>query len=383
MMATALVNGRVLLDGSFAHGKAILIDDDRISAVVAQGDVPTDTQQHDLAGGLLVPGFIDTQVNGGGGALFNDCPTAETVRTIGRAHREFGTTGFLPTLISDDLSVIRAGIEAVESAIAEGVPGVLGIHIEGPFLNEHRKGIHDAEKIRELDEEGFAVLTSLKAGRTLVTVAPECTTPEMIARLVAAGVIVSAGHSNGRYVDMESAISAGLTGVTHLFNAMSPLSAREPGVVGAALESSRTWCGIIVDGYHVSPTTLKLALRCKPPEKFMLVTDAMPSVGSENKEFMLQGKRISARNGVCVDASGTLAGSDLDMALAVRNAIQLLELSAETAVLMASGAPATFLGLQDECGSITPGRRADLALLDGDRLVVRETWIRGQLEVSR
>src|SRR3954469_23357551 len=300
-MATALVNGRVLLDGHEVEGRAVLIDGERIIAVVEEQDLAAADERQDLGGGLLVPGFIDTQVNGGGGVLFNEAPTPETIATIGRAHRAFGTTGFLPTLISDDLSVIRAGIEAVDQAIGAGVPGVLGIHIEGPFLNEHRKGIHDAEKIRALDEEGFAVLTSMKAGRTLVTVAPECTTPEMIARLVAAGLIVSAGHSNGRYADMESAIAAGLIGVTHLFNAMSPLGTREPGVVGAALESERTWCGIIVDGHHVSPVTLKLALRCKPPEKFMLVTDAMPSVGSITKEFMLQGKRISARNGVCID----------------------------------------------------------------------------------
>jgi N-acetylglucosamine-6-phosphate deacetylase len=375
-MTMALVNGRVLLDGRFESGRAVLVDRDRITAVMAEDDVAVGAERYDLGGGRLVPGFIDTQVNGGGGALFNDLPTTETIRTIGRAHRAFGTTGFLPTLISDDLSVIRSGIEAVETAIAARVPGVLGIHIEGPFLNEHRKGIHDAEKIRALDEEGFAVLTSMRAGRTLVTVAPECTTPEMIARLVAAGVIVSAGHSNGLYADMESAIAAGLIGVTHLFNAMSPLGAREPGVVGAALESERTWCGIIVDGHHVSPVTLKLALRCKPPEKFMLVTDAMPSVGSAAKEFMLQGKRISASNGVCIDSRGTLAGSDLDMALAVRNAIEMLNVTPETAFLMASGAPAAFLGL-DDCGTIAPGRRADLVLLDDD-LLVRETWIQGR-----
>jgi N-acetylglucosamine-6-phosphate deacetylase len=380
-MAMALVNGRVLLDGRFESGNAVLVEHDRIVAVLPEGDLTASAERFDLGGGLLVPGFIDTQVNGGGGALFNDAPTAETIRTIGSAHRAFGTTGFLPTLISDDLAVIRSGIEAVEAAIAQGVPGVLGIHIEGPFLNEHRKGIHDAEKIRALDEEGLAVLTSMTVGRTLVTVAPECTTPEMIARLVDAGVIVSAGHSNGRYVDMDSAIAAGLSGVTHLFNAMSPLGAREPGVVGAALESDRTWCGIIVDGYHVSPTTLRLALRCKSPEKFMLVTDAMPSVGSSTKEFILQGKRISARDGVCVDSRGTLAGSDLNMALAVRNAVDLLDLQPETAFLMASGAPAAFLGLMEECGTIGAGRRADLVLLDED-LVVRGTWISGKHEAG-
>jgi N-acetylglucosamine-6-phosphate deacetylase len=379
-MATALVNGRVLLDGHEVEGRAVRIDGDRIVAVVDEEEVPAGDERHDLAGGLLVPGFIDTQVNGGGGVLFNEAPTPETIATIGRAHRAFGTTGFLPTLISDDLSVIRAGIEAVDQAIGDGVPGVLGIHIEGPFLNEHRKGIHDSEKIRGLDEEGFAVLTSLKRGRTLVTVAPECTTPEMIERLVAAGVIVSAGHSNGSYADMAAAIDAGLTGVTHLFNAMSPLTGREPGVVGAALESDKLWCGIIVDGHHVSPVTLKLALRCKSADKFMLVTDAMPSVGSATKEFVLQGKRISARGGVCVDSRGTLAGSDLDMASAVRNAIELLGVPYESAFLMASGSPAAFLRLEDR-GAIAPGMRADLVLLD-DGLTARATWIGGQRVAS-
>lgn len=381
-MPTALVNGRVLLDGAIAEGKAVVLQTERIAEIVDEAAVPASVGTHDLGGGLLVPGFIDTQVNGGGGVLFNDAPTVETIRTIGRAHRTYGTTGFLPTLISDDLHVIRSGIEAVEAAIAEGVPGVLGIHIEGPFLNEHRKGIHDADKIRALDEEGYDVLTSMNSGRTMVTVAPECTTPQMIARLAAAGVIVSAGHSNGRYTDVRSAIEAGVTGVTHLFNAMSPLGAREPGVVGAALESDSIWCGIIVDGQHVSPATLKIALRCKPHDRFMLVTDAMPSVGSGAKEFVLQGKRIVARDGACLDEKGRLAGSDLDMAWAVRNAVELLDLPVETALAMASAAPAAFLGLGADRGAISQGFRADLVLLDDD-LVVRETWIGGERADAR
>ena len=379
-MATALTNGRVLLDGRLAEGKAVLIERDRIAAVIDERDVPAGIEAHDLQGGILVPGFIDTQVNGGGGVLFNDAPSVDTIRTIGRAHRKFGTTGFLPTLISDDLHVIRSGIEAVDAAIAQGVPGVLGIHIEGPFLNEHRKGIHDADKIRGLDEEGYDVLTSMKSGRTLVTVAPECTTPQMIARLVSARVIVSAGHSNGRYADVRAAIAAGLTGVTHLFNAMSPLGARQPGVVGAALESDSIWCGIIVDGQHVSPATLKVALRCRPHDKFMLVTDAMPSVGSDTKEFVLQGKRIVARDGACFDENERLAGSDLDMAWAVRNAVELLDLPLETAFAMASAAPAAFLGLKSDRGAVSSGHRADLAWLGGD-LNVRGTWIGGERDV--
>ena len=375
-MSTALINGRVLIEGAFAEGVAVLIDDGQIAALAGESEIPREAQLYDLEGGLLVPGFIDTQVNGGGGVLFNDAPTVETIETIGRAHRQFGTTGFLPTLISDDLDVIRQGIEAVETAIARGVPGVLGIHIEGPFLNEHRKGIHDADKIRALDEEGFAVLTSARSGRTLVTVAPECTTPEMIARLVAAGVIVAAGHSNGRYDDVRVAIAAGLSGITHLFNAMSPLGAREPGVVGAALENDFTWCGIIVDRQHVSPVTLRIALGCKSHDRFMLVTDAMPSVGSASKEFTLQGKAISARGGACFDENGRLAGSDLDMASAVRNTIETLGIPLPAAFAMASGVPAAFLRLDADRGRIAPGYRADLVVLD-DNLEVKNTWIAG------
>jgi N-acetylglucosamine-6-phosphate deacetylase len=380
-MATALVNGRILLDNGFASGKAVILESGHISEIVAESDVASDAERVDLGGGLLVPGFLDTQVNGGGGVLFNDAPTVETIRTIGEAHRRYGTTGFLPTLISDDLHVIRSGIQAAETAIAEGVPGVLGIHIEGPFLNEHRKGIHDADKIRALDEEGYAVLTSMKRGRTLVTVAPECTTPEMIARLVEAGVIVSAGHSNGKYAEVKGAIAAGLTGITHLFNAMSQLCAREPGVVGAALENGTTWCGIIVDGQHFSPATMKIALRCKPHDKFMLVTDAMPCVGSGSKTFVLQGKRIAARDGACFDENGRLAGSDLDMAWAVRNAIEMLGIPAETALAMASSSPAAFLKLDRDLGRIAPGYRADLVLLD-QTYKVQETWIGAQRQTD-
>ena len=380
-MAVALVNGRVLLNEGFVEGKAVVIDGATITGVVDAGDICASLERYDLEGGLLVPGFIDTQVNGGGGVLFNDSPTVETIRKIGEVHRRFGTTGFLPTLISDDLDVIRAGIEAVDAAIVEGVPGVLGIHIEGPFLNEQRKGIHDADKIRELDEEGLVVLTSAKFGRTLVTVAPECTTPAMIRRLVDAGVIVSAGHSDATYAQMTAAIDAGLSGVTHLFNAMSQLTSREPGLVGAALESEEVWCGIIVDNHHVDPVTLKLALRAKRHDRFMLVTDAMPSVGTNAKEFVLQGKRISVRDGACRDESGKLAGSHLNMERAVQNAVKTVGLHIQAALGMASASPAAFLGLAHERGTIARGCHADLALLD-THLAVRETWIDGRRKVS-
>lgn len=377
MTATAFVNGRILLDDGFETGRAVVVEEGRIAAIVAERETPAAARRIDLEGAMLSSGFIDVQVNGGGGALFNDAPTVETIATIGAAHRRFGTTGFLPTLISDDLSVMREAVRAVDAAIEAGVPGVLGIHIEGPYLNSSRRGVHDSSKLRALDDEGFEVLTGLRHGRTLVTLAPEMTTPAMIGRLVAAGVIVSAGHTNGRYAEIRAALDAGMTGFTHLFNAMSPLKSREPGAVGAALEDEASWCGLIIDGRHVHPATLRLGLRCKPIERFMLVTDAMPSVGIADKSFMLQGQRVRVEDGVCIAADGTIAGSDLDMALAVRNAMAMLRLDPETALRMASRHPADFLRAGDELGRIAPGLRADLVALD-DGFEVTRSWIGGE-----
>ncbi|AGH48204.1 N-acetylglucosamine-6-phosphate deacetylase [Sphingomonas sp. MM-1] len=380
-MTVALVNGRILIDSAFVGGQAVLIEAGRIAAIAAEGDVPADMERHDLAGQRLAPGYIDLQVNGGGGVLFNDMPTVEGIAAIGAAHRRYGTTGFLPTLISDDLSVVRAGVAAVEAAIAAGVPGVLGIHIEGPFLNVARKGIHNPAKIRALDEDGIAAVTGLRHGRTLVTLAPEKTTPAIVRRLVEAGVVVAAGHTAGTYRQIRDALDQGMSGFTHLFNAMSPLTSREPGAVGAALEDEAACCGLIVDGRHVDPVTMRLALRCKPADRFALVTDAMPTVGMAEKSFVLQGHRITVVDGVCVNEDGTLAGSDLDMARAVRNAVAMLDIGAETAIGMASDTPARFLGVAADRGRIAPGLAADFVLLD-DALNVAGTWIAGAFEAA-
>ncbi len=375
-MQSVLVNGRILTPEGIVDGKAVVIRDGRIDGVTDSAGAPAGVPRHDLDGGLLVPGFIDTQVNGGGGVLFNDSTTVEAIAAIGAAHRPYGTTGFLPTLISDDLAVVDAAMRATERAIEAGVPGVLGVHIEGPFLNVKRKGIHDSSKFRTLDDKAVTLLSSLKRGKTLVTLAPETTTPEMVRQLTQAGVTVAAGHTNAAYGTVRKALDAGLTGFTHLFNAMSPLTSREPGVVGAALESITAWCGIIVDGRHVDPVVLRIALRTRPLNRFMLVSDAMPTVGMIDKSFDLQGRHIRVVDGVCVDDHGTLAGSDLDMIGAVRNAMSMLGLSLEQAVSIASAAPAAFLGLAGERGAIAAGQAADLVLLDDD-LTVRETWIGG------
>ncbi len=376
-MRQALVNGRILAEGRFLDHHAVLIEGSRIADILPESDPRLrETPSRDLKGFLLLPGFIDTQVNGGGGVLFNDAPTPETIRRIGAAHRRFGTTGFLPTLISDDLEVIERAIAAVRTAIQEKVSGLLGIHLEGPFLSPARKGVHNPEKFRTLDARAMTLLTSLKGAKTLVTLAPEMTTPETIARLVSAGVIVAAGHTNATYDEMKTALRSGVTGFTHLFNAMSPLTGREPGVVGAALSDPDSYCGIIADGRHVHPETLKLALRAKRHDRFMLVTDALANTGTDMQSFQLQGATITIRDGVCVDETGTLAGSAMDMSRAVRNARDLLGLSLPEAVAMASSVPAAFLGLGHDTGEIARGRRANLVLADED-LNVCETWIDG------
>jgi N-acetylglucosamine-6-phosphate deacetylase len=376
-MDLALVNGRVMTDRGLEEGLAVRLNGSQIVAVGPAEAIAAGAPRRDLAGAILLPGFIDIQVNGGGGALFNGDPTADTIAAIGRAHRQFGTTGYLPTLISDDLLAVSAAIDATRDAIARQVPGVLGVHIEGPFLNPKRKGIHELSKLRRIDEAAFELLTSLETGRTLVTLAPETTSPEMIGRLAAAGVVVSAGHTNATYPTVRAALDHGLSGFTHLFNAMSPLASREPGVVGAALEDRTSWCSIIVDGHHVDPAVLRIALRCKPHDRFILITDAMPSVGADSTSFVLQGKVITVKNGVCLDEHGTLAGSDLDMASAVRNAVKLLGLDLAEASRMASRNPAEFLGLGDVMGRIAPGYRADLVLVDDD-IEVLDSWIGGQ-----
>jgi N-acetylglucosamine-6-phosphate deacetylase len=377
-MATALVGGRILNGQGFVEGLGVVIEGARIAAVLPEAEaLARGDERHDLMGGRLAPGFVDTQVNGGGGVLFNDELSVEAIEAIGAAHRRFGTTGFLPTLISDDLGAIDRALRAVEAAIAAGVPGLLGVHVEGPFINAARAGIHDKAKFRVLDERAIALLSSLKSGRTLVTLAPELTEPGMIRQLAQAGVVVAAGHTDASYDEIREALAAGVTGFTHLFNAMSPITSRAPGAAGAALEDAASWCGIIVDGRHVHPAVLRIAMRSRPLDRFMLVTDAMPSVGLTDKTFTLQGQTITVEDGVCVAPDGTLAGSDLDMAAAVRNAIAMLDLDEATAMRMASLNPASFLGLDHELGRIVAGQRADLVLLDGAGQV-QATWIGGQ-----
>lgn len=374
--ATAFVNGRVLSERGFESDLCVIVEDAHIVAVVP-GAAPAGAQVVDLQGRYLVPGFIDTQVNGGGDVLFNDAPTVEGLRRIAEAHRRYGTTGLMPTLISDDVAVMLRAIEAVRVAIAQGLPGILGIHLEGPYLASARKGVHNPDKFHTPDAEELDRVASLGVGRTMLTLAPERFDNATLQALAARGVLVCAGHTAADYPRLREAFAHGVRGVTHLFNAMTPMGSREPGGVGAAIEDPNSWCGVIVDGEHVHDASLRIAIAAKPRGKIMLVTDAMPPVGGEREDFTLYGQTMTCRDGKCSTAEGTLAGSALDMATAVRNTVRRLGLPLDEACRMASAYPAEFLGLGHELGRIAPGYRADLVTLDED-LQVAGTWIGGQ-----
>jgi N-acetylglucosamine-6-phosphate deacetylase len=322
----------------------------------------------------LAPGFIDIQVNGGGDVLFNDAPTPNAIRTIAATHRKFGTTSLLPTLISDSPEKMRAACAAVESLV--GIePGILGIHLEGPFLSPEKPGVHDPGALRKPTPDDRALLTGPRRGARLVTLAPEQVPLDFIAALANAGVRVSLGHSMATYAQTKQALAAGLACFTHLFNAMRPLESREPGPIAAALESDQASYGIIVDGAHVAPAILQLALRGRGSP--ILVTDAMPPVGGIQSSFRVAGETIFVRGDRCVRSDGRLAGAYLTMAGAVRNCVKLLNVPLTDALRFASAHPAATLGLGNTLGRLEPGFRADMVAFDDATIEVLQTWVAG------
>ena len=365
-----------VFDGAMVHERtAVVIEGARILALLPAADLPRAIRTQTLPEGhWLAPGFIDLQVNGGGDVLLNDAPAIETISTIGKAHRTFGTTGFLPTLISDTAETMRAAIAAVQALV--GVePSVLGIHLEGPFLSPEKAGVHKLDYLRAPDRDDRDMLTASRKGALLVTLAPERVPAGFIAELTAAGVRVSLGHSMATYAETRAAMQEGLRGFTHLFNAMRPLTSREPGPIAAALETGDAWFGLIADGIHVDPAMLRLALRgvaCP-----MLVTDAMPPVGGSCSTFKLYGEPITLRDGRCTRRDQTLAGAALDMATAVRNCVRMIPIPLDHALRLASTNPAQFIGLGHVLGRLAPNYRADMVSFDPTSIEVFNTWVAG------
>ena len=376
-MAFALAGARVFDGESIRGGLAIIIEGDHITEVVLDEKLAAGMKRRVLSGGLLVPGFIDVQVNGGGGALLNDNPTIDTVRRIAESHRKFGTTGMLPTVITDAPEVLSKAIAAVKAARAGNLPGVLGIHIEGPFLDKERKGAHELRFIREMTDADVARIANADCGSVMLTLAPNRVPPDLIKSLAGQGVLVSLGHSEASLAEVTKALASGARAFTHLFNAMSQLNGREPGMVGAALADPESFCGLIADGYHVHDAAMKVVLAAKPRGRIMLITDAMPTAAGGPDSFALQGRAVHLVNGKLVLDDGTLAGSNLTMDEAVRYCVGRLGVSLEDALRMASLNPASFLRREHELGCIKSGYLASLVHLSDD-LQVLETWIDGK-----
>lgn len=360
--------GADIFDGTRLHkDKVLLLDGDVIHAIVAQTDIPTGCEQLDLGAGTILPGFVDLQVNGGGGVMFNDETSFEGLVVISGAHALAGTHALLPTLITDTPERTHAAVDAVEKAIAMNVPGIIGIHLEGPHLSVARKGAHDPDLIRPMEEadEAFLIQTAARLPNVMVTVAPENVTLAQIKRLSAGGIIVSLGHSDCSYSDALAAFDAGACCVTHLFNAMSQISGREPGLVGAALDAPNVFAGLIADNIHVHEASMRVALTAKQKtSEIFLVSDAMSTVGSSIKEFRLNGRRVLRQNGRLTLEDGTLAGADLTLTQAISVLVNTVGVVPEVAFRMATSAPAAVLKRAQAFGQLAPGTKANALWMD-------------------
>jgi N-acetylglucosamine-6-phosphate deacetylase len=378
MSRRLLCGARVLTEDGLRDDANLLVEDGLILDILDPRVAARETAEQDRLpeGTILAPGFIDVQVNGGGGVLFNETPTVAGAIAIAAAHRRYGTTALLPTVITDRPDVMRLGAEAACAAMRVPDSGVAGVHLEGPFISPKRPGVHDPALIRRMGAVDAAWLAGLGSVMPLLlTVAPEEVEDDFLDLMAAAGVVLSTGHTAARAERVVEALAHGVRGFTHLYNAMPPLAGREPGPVGAALLDRTAWCGLIADGVHVHPASLRLALATRPEDRMLLVTDSMSVLGTDAESFALYGKTIFRRNGRLETADGTLAGADLDMAAAVRSAVSMLGLPVDRALRMASTYPADFMRLADR-GRIAPGLRADLVCLT-DRLDVLGTWIGG------
>ncbi len=378
---TTVFRGAAIFDGLTTHGAhALLVQGRRVVAVVAETDIPKDAATETLDGGILAPGFVDLQVNGGGGVMFNDSPTVETLRIMARAHAGLGATSILPTLITDTPDMVQAAVGAAEAAIADGVAGIAGLHLEGPHLSRARKGAHDPSLIRPMEPADLAFL--LEAARRLpvlkVTIAPESVDPAQMKLLSNAGILLSLGHCNASYEQCLTAAKNGVRCVTHLYNAMSQLGNREPGLVGAALDCGDLSAGLIADLIHVHETSIKVALRAKNgPGRIFLVSDAMATAGAPIDHFFLNGRQIDRRANRLSLADGTLAGADLDLATAVRNVAGVSNLDLGEAIAMATSIPATLIGKQNSIGHLAPGLHADfIHIRDGELASVWQSGVR-------
>jgi len=375
--AAVAISAPSIFDGAhFLQNHCVVVRGETVAGLLPLAQCPAGLDVVALPEGTLAPGLIDLQVNGGGDLMFNNQPGEETLVAMLDAHRATGTTAMMPTLISDTRAIQEQAVSAVRAARAGGHAGILGIHLEGPHFEVARRGAHRAQMIRPPRDEDIAWLCSLTDLKVIVTLAPEHTGAGQIRQLSASGIHVCAGHTNASHAQLVAAMQEGLEGVTHLFNAMSPLAGREPGTVGAALAEDALWAGIIADGHHVHPANIRLAQRAKPAGRLVLVSDAMATVGGRSASFSLYGEQVSLEGDKLVNSDGVLAGSAIGMIDAVGYAAGTVGIPLEECLRMASLYPAAILGLDNRLGRIAAGYRADLVHFDSD-FSVHNTWLAG------
>lgn len=375
------ISAATVFDGEAGHNRsAVVVDGGTISSVSKIDDIPPGCKTIELPGGMLAPAFVDLQVNGGGGVLFNDHPDLSAINAICKAHAQFGTAALLPTLITDTPETMARAIEAGVEARKRRLPGFLGLHLEGPFLSVDKSGAHDPTLIRKMDSDDLDLLVRAagELDHLMITVAPEAVTLEQISAMDEAGIVVSLGHSPATFRQVSDAVSAGARCVTHLFNAMSQLGHREPGMIGGALRHGEVSAGLVADGHHVNPVAISIALAAKNgPGRIFLVTDAMSTVGADQTEFTLNGRTIRREGGRLTLEDGTLAGADLDMNSAIRFMVDTIGLEPYEAIRMASAYPSRCIGAGNMLGMLKPGYRANIVHFDDD-LDVCGCWIEGR-----
>lgn len=375
---TALCDATIFTGESMTEGHALLIKDSLILDIVGQNHVPADAVKVDCRDQILTAGFIDAQVNGGGNTLFNNSPTTEAALSIAKAHAHYGTTSLLLTCITDRPEVTQQAVRAVRTA-RQYSSSILGIHIEGPHLGTERRGVHKTEYIRTMTANDAQVYKREGDEIVLMTLAPETVSAELIAKLSQQGIIVSLGHTSASSEQIRTALTAGATGFTHLFNGMGGINAREPGPAGIALDDPTSWCSLIADGHHVSAELIRLALRAKPKGKIFLVSDAMPPAATDNPQpFLLYGETIRMADGRCINSEGKLAGAAMTMLDAVRHCAIKIGVSLEESFRMASTYPARFLGLDKKLGRLLPSYAADIVALD-PALNLKSVWVDGAM----
>ncbi|EGR1120269.1 TPA: N-acetylglucosamine-6-phosphate deacetylase [Vibrio parahaemolyticus] len=374
----ALSNCKIYTGSDVLTDHAVIVENDLIQSIVPVAELPKGIEVKDLNGANLSPGFIDLQLNGCGGVMLNDAITAETMQIMHEANLKSGCTSFLPTLITSSDEDMRAAISAVREYHKKYQNQSLGLHLEGPYLNVAKKGIHSVDFIRPSDDGMIDLICSNADIIAKVTLAPEQNDPEHIARLKAAGIVVSIGHTNATYAEARKGFEAGITFATHLFNAMTPMVGREPGVVGAIYDTPEIYAGIIADGFHVDYANIRIAHKIKG-EKLVLVTDATAPAGANIDHFIFVGKKVYYRDGKCVDENGTLGGSALTMIEAVQNTVEHAGIALEEALRMATLYPATAIGVEDRLGRIRKGMVANLTIFDRD-FNVKATVVNGQYE---